>query len=231
MGDFKENDELSDSIPFIPLNAPYTGVLENNLPYVYSVPFKEDYVEENMTFFTKQLNEQIQQQFNLEGLKPICYTHFQGEINDFFPSGVTMALFKSEEDRNLTMYSSFDHFLLEAKISGGEIDYIGTTIWDLSAKECRDGFLEISRDRRERELGNIKDVLLVWSDKLKQDDPLGAERIFKALFNDNAFRKFASKEIWNTSLKKNPLLVLTRKCFSSYFYQPTVRDKNSSIKF
>jgi len=231
MGDFKENNESSDYIPFVPTSTPYTGILENDLPYIYSTPFKEDYVQENMEFYSKQINKYIEEEFNTEELSPLCCTQYQGEIHDFFPSGVTMGLFKSEVNGSLVMYSFFDSFLLEGRISGGKIDYIDTTIVDLRDKETRYGFIQIYRDNRERNLGNIQNVLIAWADKIGRKDFSGAEKIFETLFNDNAFRKFAPKEIWNTPLKKNPLLVLTRKCFSNYFGQPTVREKNSSIRF
>lgn len=231
MEEFKENDESSDYVPFIARNTPYTGSLENNIPYVYSVPFNQDYVDENISFSVTQLNEQIAEKFNNEGLKPVCYTHYQGRINDFFPNGVTMALFQKDGDENFVMYAAFNNFIVEGKIYGGKSDYVRTTTVDLSRKERREGFIEIYRDRKERELGNIVEVLIAWSDKLKKNDLSGAQKIFDTLSNDKAFKGFAPKEIWNTPLKKNPLLVLTRKCFAAYFNQPTVKDANPGVKF
>jgi len=234
MENFKDYDDSSENENFVPRDFPYTGTLDGNLPFIYSVPFKEDYVEENMAFYVKQLNDQISEEFNVEGLKPLCYTHFQGTVNDLFPGGVTTGLFQSEKDGELVMYSSFSHFLLEAKIYGGSAgksDYIDRTTVDLYGKERRVGFLEIHRDRKERKLGNIEVVLREWSGRLNKGDFPGAEGIFEVLFNDDAFRFFAPKTIWDTPLKKNPLLVLTRKCLAAHFSQPTVKEKYPDIKF
>jgi len=231
MGDFKEDSDSWDYIPFVPRSTPYTGSLENDLPYIYSAPFKEDYVQENMEYYSKQLNEKIKGEFNTEGLRPLCCTQYQGELDDFFPSGVTMGLFKDEVNGKFVMYSLFDNFLVEGRVFGGKTDYINTTTVDLRNRETRYGFIEIYRDNRERNMGNIENVLTAWVDKIGRKDFLGAEKVFETFFNDKAFRKFAPKEIWNTPLKKNPLLILTRKCLANYFNQPTVREKNPSVRF
>jgi hypothetical protein len=219
--------------------SPYADFLEDKkgekFPTSLSIPVVErdfdpkQFISENFKYHKDKLEEH---KIDLSGCTPIFYSHFRDVPSlegMLFNPDIDMSFWRNQEGKLLSLvtfkdFAMIGSFAPSRQVAGGIDAY--STIFNYTVVDAqnfsRDMFLQITH---KRDIDLAKELTL-WVSSLKEGKKESANKVYEKLINPNIFKgNFWHRQIFNTLLKRNPLLSLAFNGFLRYFNQPTIGEK------